>query len=746
MGNRTAVILLGVALALAAFIFLFERGSMTTDERAERRNRAFSEFRRDKVEALSVTGKGGVRISLERLPATAPGAEDEFKITEPLAVRADATQVAALEGAIDYLLRDRTIKAANALADARFGFARPRLSGSFTIGGKTTSFQVGGDAEGDKVYLAVAGVEGEIYAIDKEFLASMDKSLAELRDKRLVAERLADAERLSVARAAGTLALGRDKDGSWRLEDGGATILAAQDEVGQVLNAIEDVRAKTFVADGVKDADLPRYGLAPAGRTIKVALPGGKELALLVGGPCEGDGREVHVTVAGSGTVACADEGLTAVADRPLARFRETRPAVFVDDDVTRLTLARKGRSLVIEKGEKGWRIAAPAAMDAEQAAVADVLAALRDTRAVSVETGDPAVAALGEPLATTTLTLQGKDEALLVFAGAKDGEERVRRGDEKAVLAIKAGLAALLDPEPVLYRSRETSVGEGYEAVAVTLKGPAAQELAKDGDDWKLAAPVKARADGALARTLADIVGDLKARRFVAPRALPEHGLASPWAVAILRYAAGEELLKDKTAAKEKTVTLELGAEVKDAKGERYARLAGSDGAVFVVGPDYGEALAKPMLSREVFDLGEPDLGRVEIVSAAGAVALSRDGEAWKAEGPNAPDPDKARRLATDIAALRAVRVASFGAPPAGFGLDAPSLTIRVWKKDADAKAEPFAVLAVGARSDRKEDDGFLARKAGVDATLVIPARLVNDLTAPASPAPPAHPDAGPR
>ncbi|MDD5307384.1 MAG: DUF4340 domain-containing protein [Deltaproteobacteria bacterium] len=746
MGNRTAIILLGVALALAAFIFFFERGSMTTDERAERRNRVFSEFRRDKVEALSVTGAGGVRISLERLPSAVEGAEAEFQITEPMKVKADATEVGALEGAIDYLLRDRTVKDANALSNARFGLVRPRLSGSFTINGKTTSFKVGGDAEGDKVYLAVDGAPGEVYAVDKEFLKSMDKPLADLRDKRLVAEKLDGALRLNVSRPAGPLALGREKDGPWRLEEGDSKILAAADEVSQVQNAIEGVRAKSFVADGVRDEGLGKYGLAPAGRTIRIALPDGKELALLVGGPCEGGGREVHVTVAGSGTVACAGDEFLAVVDRPVARFRETRPAVFADDDVTRVTLARKGRSLVLEKGDKGWRIAGQTAADADEAAVTDLLAALRDTRASAVVAGDEAMAKLGEPLATATLTLQGKDEALSVFAGASDGEERVRRGDEKAVLTIKAGLAALLEPEPVLYRDRETSVGEGYEAVAMTLKGPAAQELAKDGDEWKLTAPVKAKADGAIARTLADIVGDLKARRFVAPRALPEHGLSNPWAAATVRYAAGKESPKDKAASKDKTVALELGAEVKDGKGERYARLGGGDGAVFVVGPDTGEALAKPMLSREVFDLGEPDLRRVEIVSASGTIALERGGEAWKAEGPSAPDPDKARRLVTDIAALRAVRVASFGVAPAGFGLDTPTLTIRVWNKDADTKAEPSAVLSIGARSDRKEDDGFLARKAGLDANLVIPARLVNDLSAAPSPVAAARPDAGPR
>ena len=75
MSNRTVIIILGVALALLAFILLFERDTMTTDERESRSDRAFPEFRRDFVDRLTVAGASGEQIELERIAGAEEGAE-----------------------------------------------------------------------------------------------------------------------------------------------------------------------------------------------------------------------------------------------------------------------------------------------------------------------------------------------------------------------------------------------------------------------------------------------------------------------------------------------------------------------------------------------------------------------------------------------------------------------------------------------------------------------------------------------
>ena len=89
MNNRTAIIIVLVALGLLAFITLFERGTLTTDERSERQSRLFAELRRDRITALTLRGSSGEQLALKRQPPKSETAEPAWTIESPRAVRAD---------------------------------------------------------------------------------------------------------------------------------------------------------------------------------------------------------------------------------------------------------------------------------------------------------------------------------------------------------------------------------------------------------------------------------------------------------------------------------------------------------------------------------------------------------------------------------------------------------------------------------------------------------------------------------
>ena len=287
MKSRTAIALLAVAAALVVFIFLFERDTMTTGEIEGRRDRVFVEFRRDLVDGLTVKGSSGEEVALSRV-GPEEGAGEEWRITAPRDLKADGSEVREILSALDFLLRDRTARGEGAASDARYGLDSPRATGSFSVRGRVTAFRVGADAPGDDVYLALVGVDDEVYAVDGSFLESIDKDLDDLRDKHLLGRALDAATAVAVSRPSGEIALSRGEEGSWRVKREGVWLLAAQDQVRDLLRAVGDVEATEFVADDVGAGDLGEHGLDGPPRRVVVELEGGEIVRLLVGGPCEG--------------------------------------------------------------------------------------------------------------------------------------------------------------------------------------------------------------------------------------------------------------------------------------------------------------------------------------------------------------------------------------------------------------------------------------------------------------------------
>jgi hypothetical protein len=90
--------------------------------------------------------------------------------------------------------------------------------------------------------------------------------------------------------------------------------------------------------------------------------------------------------------------------------------------------------------------------------------------------------------------------------------------------------------------------------------------------------------------------------------------------------------------------------------------------------------------------------------------------------------------RLFGELGAIRTIRGAAFG-PAAGF--EAPALRLELWtQKQLDGNAAP-TVLLFGAKTADAKEDGYTARKEGLGVTVIVPARLVDELIA-LVPAPP--------
>jgi hypothetical protein len=749
MKNRTAILIILVAAGLLAFIFLFERDSMTTTEREGRAGRVFVDFQREAVTGLDVRGTDGKRVSLERRDGDAadPAAERWVITGGERELTADSGAVRQLLSAIDFLLEDRVVREPGALEDPAFGLVQPRVEVSFTARGRTTSFKVGADGTGGKVYLAVDGRDG-IVAVEREFLGEVDKNLDALRDKRLVEQQLSSALALTVTGGNAALRLVRDgEQAPWRVTTSGVGILAAADRAGNLLRELGRLEAVRFIGDGIGSEALGGYGLEPAARAVEISLPGDGRVEIRLGSGCADDGKLIHATVVGSGTVACVEGAiLDELAGGP-ERFRELRLAPVREEDVVRIQLLRGKETLTLEREEGSSTWAATGvegAPEIDGEAVTGLLGRLSAARASELVAGEQAVAGLGEPLARAVLHLAGEQPSVELAFHPRPEPERVavRRGNEAALLTVEAALLEVVAPDLLALRARAVVTGEIEDATKLELAGPVAFTLEKREDEWAITGPVALAADGTAARQLTERAARIEVERFAAAAAAPEHGLDRAFARLTATFAEeqagdGGKQASDRTG--ERRVTLEIGAETGAGDGSRFARVAGGDGAVFVLAPAWIRDLGRPPVARDLLQFEAEPFRRVVATHTGGAITVAREGEGWVGAAPGFDKAAFGRALA-DLAAVRSIRAVALGRDAGAAVAGEPRLTLELTREGEEAGAGPIRII-FGGPSDDPSENGVLARREGVDAAFVVPARVVDDLLAALGLAAPATP-----
>ena len=175
MNNKTVVVILFIALLLIAFIVFFEKGTMSTGERNERRNHLFVDYKVDAVERFTITNTAGDTVEVTRGTNSLTGV-NQWTINAPAPLDTEPSEVQSVLSALDYVLKSRTVQGADNITAPKYGLGQPRIRGAFTVKGQTVSFRIGGDTQDDKVYLAVDGVAEEIYVVDREFFTSLNKT------------------------------------------------------------------------------------------------------------------------------------------------------------------------------------------------------------------------------------------------------------------------------------------------------------------------------------------------------------------------------------------------------------------------------------------------------------------------------------------------------------------------------------------------------------------------------------------
>ena len=382
MHSSTTRWLVLFALGLAAFILLYERRQVSTNQLAERSARVLPDLALKQVAALSVARGTNYAFRLER-------ANDRWEFRSPFNYLAQPAGVDRLLAGLAQLRRHTQITAADLLAQTNglraFGLEPAAVTVVVQQGDQRLELRLGAPTVLDKqLYAQVVGQEG-LVTVDAGVLKLFPVSVQEWRDTAVVS--LADLrfDRLEVRPITNGFELARNPSNQlWQMTRPLPT-RANNAKIQALLERLELARVGAFVNDDPR-ADLEPYGLQPPERELVFGQATNDILVLQVGlSPTNAPDQRFVRRLANSNVVLVARSAL----DPWLGGFREFcdhRLVVFKLDAVSRIDVRAEEHFTVERLGTNTWQLVAPYTAPADHLLVLELLAALAELEFVGFE------------------------------------------------------------------------------------------------------------------------------------------------------------------------------------------------------------------------------------------------------------------------------------------------------------------------------------------------------------------------
>ena len=489
MKPKTVLVLAILVLGLGAFVWFYGRDLPSSEELAAR-SRKVLPVKSDDVTGVTLQW-GKQKVQLERSGAKAAEAQGESKgksaatggaaapakptwrLTAPLADRADPSAVDRLLSSLTALEKERTLEN---VKPADSGLDSPRGKVSVTTAKGTRTLEIGADVPASNDLLVSLDGSPAVYVTSRSFVEQLQKKPDEWRSKEIFTadrDRIAQVTLTSADRPNEPVVLAK-RDGRFYL-DKPLSDLADSEKVDRLLTSFTNLKATKFVGgegqappapadlgldppkahiearlaalDTSQAADQPEpqsQSKPEAGAAKKPTATSGETLELDLGSPVKGS---TGVVYARSGDkVFEASTDLETTVATPVADWRSRSWTDLQSYEVSRLAAEQPGtdktaagRLVLTREGTDWLRTAKGAAETIPYTAASDLLFAVTDAKG-ELPTSTPAD--LGKPILTLTLSGEkGAQETLSLFAAGDQGyPARSSTRDTLVLLPKKTG------------------------------------------------------------------------------------------------------------------------------------------------------------------------------------------------------------------------------------------------------------------------------------------------------------------
>ncbi len=309
-----------------------------------------------KLDASAVTKLDLKRRDVEPV-VLAKGESGKWQITEPKSLGADQNTVAGIVSTLASLNSERLVD--EKAADLKpYGLEQPNLEVDVTEkDNKTQKLLIGDDTPtGAAVYATLAG-DPRIFTMAKYVKSSVDKSLNDVRDKRLLTMDADKISRIELIRKNQNVEFSRNSGQSsdaWQIVKP-RTLRADSVQVGELAGKLADAKMD-LDATGSEDA-ARQFSRATPVATAKVTGPAGtQELQVrkILAGKDGSKGTYYAKSSAVSGAYQI-DSDLGQAVDKNLNNFRNKKLFDFGYDDPGKIEFHDGSKSIVLVRNGNDW-------------------------------------------------------------------------------------------------------------------------------------------------------------------------------------------------------------------------------------------------------------------------------------------------------------------------------------------------------------------------------------------------------
>ena len=438
MKLKTNIVIGAIFALLLAFVYFHEIKGGQERRQAAERSKQLLDFNESEVERLALIRPEG-SIEVERI-------EGQWRVVLPVDDGADGEAIARYLRNIAESEREKVIvDSADALSaeTAEYGLDRPRLGILVeTEEGALDTLFFGTDAPTDRyTYVKQSGSNPEIFVVRAWRYDNLDKSVFDLRDRRVLALSKAEVTEASRAGISGPVSL-RKEGADWLLQEP-IVARASTEVVDGLLGKIETSEISEFVDEAPDGEALVAYGLDS--RAVEWSFRLGQdrvEKRLSIG--LEDDEGRYYARDESRPQVFLVDSTLVHRLMQEVTALRSKKPLQVEPDRIDRMEY-RRGPVLIFaaEKDTLGvWNLQDPPGQKAKSWKLSALLTDLQ-----SLEATGFSAAQGGEPPLSVRLMEDGRSLHYVQFF-LRDGEIYLEQDGDSHAYKIDTDVFADIDME----------------------------------------------------------------------------------------------------------------------------------------------------------------------------------------------------------------------------------------------------------------------------------------------------------
>jgi hypothetical protein len=493
--------------------------------------------------------------------------------------------------------------------------------------------------------------------------------------------------------------------------------------IDQLLDAIQNLRPEDVITDlgkgDKKRQILKDFGLNKS--KIRLKLDGKRMPAELEFGQDTAVPGRGYLRIADDDAVYVVNNDLKNIVSKTPENFRDHRMTPFLTTLINRVVFQVSGGEIELAKVQDNWQLVRPIKARASNDAVVEILTKMNQiqiSRFVPENKSNPGSFGLDIPADILTLYGEGKKFKIEIGSAVPSDPQTVYAGlpDRNTVVEVNKGFASLFNITPNDLRDRKIARLNSDLVDRVTIENADQPKivLSREENRWRFLSPSSAPANANNVNRLIQEINDDEVTEFVSDTAtdLVKYGLEQP-KLKITFSSYSSENTAESNAGEVVLSTLEFG---NSEQGVTYGRLK-EEPYIFSIADQLLDDMPKVKFSFRSLDI--LDLNRDELVS----VQVKKTGEEpvdlirgakgkWilKAQ-QNRQDEGRMQVFLTALTGLRAAAWA--GDPSPAFGLDQPSLEIKISYQSGEQKRQ--AEIRFGKANPGDQHYGMCTEEEGV-------------------------------